>query len=194
MNFKNWFLLSFRIQSLSIVLFFCLVLAIINISCNQPRTDKEPVATATQEIYQCIPCGYDCDKQVYDKAGQYPNCHMELVKQSSIVFKTIQPSEICAYIKSHPNVVLLDVRTKEEFEGKAEPNFGTLKNAINLPIQEFDTKVKSLDSLKNKEIIVFCSHSHRSPRASHILTQNGFTNVTNMAGGMSVLKNTSCKN
>lgn len=119
---------------------------------------------------------------------------MELVKQNSIIFKTIEPEEICVYIKSHPNVVLLDVRTKLEFEGKAEPNFGTLKNAINLPIQEFDTNLKSLDSLKNKEIIVFCSHSHRSPRASHLLTQNGFTNVTNMAGGMSVLKDNSCKN
>lgn len=172
---------------------FFLVISLINFSCDPPRTDKEAVASATKEIYQCIPCGYDCDKQVYDKAGQCPSCHMELVKQNSIVFKTIEPSEICVYIKSHPNVVLLDVRTKEEFEGKAEPNFGTLKNAINLPIQEFDTKLNSIDSLKDKEIIVFCSHSHRSPRASYLMNQNGFTNVTNMAGGMSVLKDNSCK-
>lgn len=194
MLFKNWFLLSLSMQNLVKALAFFIALALINISCDPPRTDKETVTKSSPEIYQCIPCGYDCDKQVYDKAGQCPSCHMELVKQSSIVFKTIEPSEICAYIKSHPNVVLLDVRTKLEFEGKAEPNFGTLKNAINLPIQEFDTNLKSLDSLKNKEIIVFCSHSHRSPRASHLLTQNGFTNVTNMAGGMSVLKNNSCKN
>ena len=89
---------------------------------------------------------------------------------------------------------MLDVRTKEEFEGKAEPDFGSLKNAVNIPIQEFDTKLSSINSLKNKEIIVYCSHSHRSPQASYILTQNGFTNVTNMAGGMSVVKDNSCKN
>lgn len=175
-----------------IVLFVCFILFLINLSCDPPKPDKESVIT-TQEIYQCIPCGYDCDKQFYDKAGQCANCKMELVKQSSIVFKTIEPSEICAYIKTHPNVVLLDVRTKEEFEGKADPNFGTLKNAINLPIQEFDAKLSSIDSLKNKEIIVYCSHSHRSPRASYLLTQNGFSNVINMAGGMSVLKDNSCK-
>lgn len=173
-------------------MFVCFILFLINLSCDPPKPDKESVIT-TQEIYQCIPCGYDCDKQFYDKAGQCANCKMELVKQSSIVFKTIEPSEICAYIKTHPNVVLLDVRTKEEFEGKADPNFGTLKNAINLPIQEFDAKLSSIDSLKNKEIIVYCSHSHRSPRASYLLTQNGFSNVTNMAGGMSVLKDNSCK-
>jgi rhodanese-related sulfurtransferase len=175
-----------------IVLFVCFILSLINFSCDPPKTKSESVTT-NQEIYQCIPCGYDCDKQVYDKAGQCPSCKMELVKQSSIVFKTIEPSEICAFIKSHPNVVLLDVRTKEEFEGKAEPNFGTLKNAINLPIQAFASILKSIDSLKTKEIIVFCSHSHRSPRASYLLTQNGFTNVTNLAGGMSVLKDNSCK-
>ena len=192
MNFKIWFLISIGLPNLVKAFVLLIALAVINISCNPPA-NKEPVAKASPQIYQCIPCGYDCDKQVYDKAGQCPNCKMELVKQSSIIFKNIEPSEICAYIKSHPNVVLLDVRTKLEFEGKADPNYGTLENAINLPIQEFDTKLKILDSLKNKEIIVFCSHSHRSPRASHLLTQNGFTNVTNMAGGMSVLKDNSCK-
>lgn len=194
MNFKYWFQISLGLPNLAKAFVILISFAVINFSCHPPRTDKETAATTSPEIYKCIPCGYDCDKQVYDKPGQCPSCHMELVKPSSIVFKTIQPSEICSYIKKHPNVVLLDVRTKVEFEGKADPNFGTLKNAINLPIQEFDSKLSSIDSLKNKEIIVFCSHSHRSPRASHLLTQNGFTNVTNMAGGMSVLKDNSCKN
>jgi len=45
---------------------------------------------------------------------------------------------------------------------------------------------------KEKEIIVYCSHSHRSPQACYILTQNGFSNVTNMNGGMSVMKDKSC--
>jgi len=35
---------------------------------------------------------------------------------------------------------------------------------------------------------VYCSHSHRSPRASYMLSQNGFKNVTNMLGGMSAWK------
>jgi len=115
-----------------------------------------------------------------------------LVKKSTVHFKTIQPSEICNYVASHPDVVLLDVRTKEEFEGKANPNFGTLKNAINVPIQVLQNQISSLDAYKNKEIIVYCSHSHRSPRASYILTQNGFTNVINMAGGMSEMKDRTC--
>jgi rhodanese-related sulfurtransferase len=84
------------------------------------------------------------------------------------------------------------VRTKDEFEGKSNPKFGTLKNAINIPIQVLEEKISTLDQYKDKEIIVYCSHSRRSPRASYILTQHGFSNVTNMAGGMSEMKDKAC--
>ncbi len=117
---------------------------------------------------------------------------MNLIKKSAVTFKNISPAEICDYIQKHPNVVLLDVRTKEEFEGKANPDFGGLKNAINILVQELQSGLSGISHLKNKEIIVFCSHSHRSPQASYLLTQNGFTNVTNMSGEMSVMKDNSC--
>ncbi len=145
-----------------------------------------------KDIYKCIPCGYDCDKASYIKPGTCSSCKMELVKKSNIIFKTISSNAVCNYIKKYPNVVLLDVRTKEEFEGKADPNFGSLKNAINIPIQELESKLSSIQQLKNKEIIVYCSHSHRSPRASYLLTQNGFTKISNMAGGMSIFTDKSC--
>lgn len=150
-------------------------------------------ARGTADQYKCLPCGQECDNTTYDKPGKCSHCNMDLVKTATIAFKTIQPSEICNYIQKHPGVVLLDVRTKEEFEGKANPNFGSLKNAINISIQDLEQKLPSIAHLKNKEIIVYCSHSHRSPRASYLLTQNGFTNVTNMAGGMSVMKDNACK-
>jgi rhodanese-related sulfurtransferase/DNA-directed RNA polymerase subunit RPC12/RpoP len=146
-----------------------------------------------QEQYQCLPCGSDCDKVSYKSTGECPQCHMQLVKKSTVTFHSVAPTEICDYIKKHPNAVLLDVRTKEEFEGKASPNFGTLKNAINIPVQELESKLSTISHLKNKEVLVFCSHSHRSPRASYMLTQNGFTNVTNMDGGMSVVTDAACK-
>jgi rhodanese-related sulfurtransferase len=150
-----------------------------------------PSQQALQTQYQCLPCGQSCDNQKYNAPGKCEHCNMELVKTSSVSFKQIEPSGICAYIKSHPNAVLLDVRTKEEFEGIADPDFGTLKNAINVPIQELEKDLSKIKHLKNREILVFCSHSHRSPRASYLLTQNGFKNVTNMDGGMSVVDRSS---
>jgi rhodanese-related sulfurtransferase len=145
------------------------------------------------EQYRCMPCGVYCDEKIYTKPGTCRSCKMILVKQSSVTFSYIANDSICDYIQSHPNAILLDVRTKEEFEGKAEPNFGSLKNAINIPIQILKSKLKTISHLKNKEIIVYCSHSHRSPQAAYLLTQNGFTNVKNMSGGMSLLENNNCK-
>jgi rhodanese-related sulfurtransferase len=146
-----------------------------------------------QGTYQCLPCGRDCDNKIYSQSGTCSSCNMALVKKNTVAYKNIPASQICDYIKKHPAAVLLDVRTKEEFEGRANPNFGSLKNAINVPIQELDSKIASLSHLKNKEILVYCSHSHRSPQASYMLMQNGFTNVTNMSGGMSVVTDNSCK-
>lgn len=150
-------------------------------------------APVKKDVYQCMPCGNHCDAATYGSAGECPQCRMPLVKKSSVTFQTIEASAVCDYVAAHPGVVLLDVRTKEEFEGKASPDFGTLKAAVNIPVQELESKLPTINHLKNKEIIVYCSHSHRSPRASYILTQNGFTNVTNMAGGMSVLKDGPCR-
>jgi rhodanese-related sulfurtransferase len=148
---------------------------------------------SSAEIYSCTPCGHDCDRDEYSGPGKCPHCGMALVKKSTIVFKTISPEEICDYLQQHPDVVLLDVRTKEEFEGKATPDYGKLKNAINIPIKELPDRLQSISSMKDKEIIVYCSKSIRSPQAAYLLTQNGFTNITNMSGGISTMGESACK-
>lgn len=148
--------------------------------------------SSNTEVYCCMPCGSECDKLELTTAGTCAHCQMPLVKKSTIKFKSIAASDICEYIKKNPSVVLLDVRTREEFAGKAEPNFGSLINAINIPIQELEQRLTEIKHLRKKEIIVYCSHSRRSPRASYLLNQNGFKKITNMEGGMSVLADKDC--
>lgn len=142
------------------------------------------------EEYVCTPCGSDCDNTTYKEPGTCRHCQMQLVPKATVHFKSIQPSAVCAYVAAHPDVVLLDVRTRAEFAGEANPDYGHLKNAINIPIQELESRLSELEKFKGKEIIVYCSHSRRSPRASYLLTQHGYSNVTNMVGGMSVWKST----
>ncbi len=132
------------------------------------------------------------DESLYDHAGKCNVCKMPLIKKSEVRFNTIDPANLCNYIAEHPEAVLLDVRTQDEFEGKVKDNYGKLKNAMNIPIQQLEKKIKTLNRLKNKEIIVFCSHSHRSPQAAYILNKNGFNKVTNLAGGMSQMKGKRC--
>ena len=156
----------------------------------QASTKKSTIQSIS---YRCLPCGQGCDNKDYLKPGQCASCGMELVNKTSIRFGNISPIAICQYIKTHPSVVLIDVRTKEEFEGKADPDFGGLANSINIPVQELEKRIPSLSALKEKDIIVFCSHSHRSPRAAYLLGKSGFRKVKNMAGGMSVMKDNNCK-
>jgi rhodanese-related sulfurtransferase/DNA-directed RNA polymerase subunit RPC12/RpoP len=161
--------------------FFCLQCLLCDADAQQ-----RVKSVAMQEQYVCLPCGADCDNTVSTTPGNCEHCHMQLVKKSSIIFKNISPAKLCDEVTKMPSIVLLDVRTPEEFNGKADVKYGRLKNAINIPIQQLQSRLAELKQYKNREIIVYCSHSHRSPRASYLLTQNGFKHVTNMQGGMSV--------
>ena len=140
--------------------------------------------------YVCLPCGQDCDTVVSAKPGSCNSCHMQLVKKSSVVFNKVLPQDLYEHILKTGlnNIVLLDVRTPEEFNGTAPEKFGRLKNAINIPVQQLEERIKELDAYKQKEIIVYCSHSHRSPAASYLLTQKGFKKVTNLQYGMHMWK------
>jgi rhodanese-related sulfurtransferase len=152
--------------------------------------DKQEGNSGEQDVYVCLPCGSDCDTAVYKGSGTCSHCNMELVKRSTVKHSNVQPQDLCSLISQSGNdkVLLLDVRTPAEFEGRAEAKYGRLNNAVNIPIQELQTRMKELDAWKDKQIVVYCSHSHRSPRASYMLTQYGFKEVTNMEGGMSIWK------
>jgi rhodanese-related sulfurtransferase len=151
---------------------------------------SEKYISDKQDEYVCLPCGADCDNISHKEPGTCSHCNMTLIKRSTIKHKNIEPDDLCSFITKagSGNVLLLDVRTRAEFEGTAEDKFGRLNNAVNIPIQELESRMKELNNWKDKQIVVYCSHSHRSPRASYMLSQNGFKNVTNMLGGMSTWK------
>lgn len=71
--------------------------------------------------------------------------------------------------------VLLDVRTKQEFE------LGTIEGALNIPVDQLRNNLASIP--KDKKIIVFCGVGLRAYVALRILEQNGFKNVYNLSGG-----------
>jgi rhodanese-related sulfurtransferase len=143
------------------------------------------------EQYTCLPCGRSCDTILTAvPGGNCKHCMMQMVKKSAVVHSNIMPANLYAHVlkTGNNNVLLLDVRTAEEFSGTAPDKFGRLKNAINIPVQQLQTRIKELATYKDKEIIVYCSHSHRSPQASYLLTQNGFKKVTNLQQGMYMWK------
>jgi rhodanese-related sulfurtransferase len=75
------------------------------------------------------------------------------------------------------NVVVIDVREPWEYEefnigGKLIP-LGTLPDAL-----------ADLEELKDTEVVVHCRSGARSATAKAFLTQQGFTKVRNMLGGV----------
>lgn len=152
--------------------------------------NEKDIASDRVKQFVCIPCGSDCDTILHSGPGTCSHCQMQLVEKSTVIFKKIEPQQLCSFIESkgEKNVVLLDVRTAAEFNGTADDKFGKLKNAINIPVQNLEERIGELGKYNDKEIVVYCSHSHRSPRASYMLNQKGFKKVTNMQGGMSVWK------
>ncbi len=177
----------------NIVLFGCFALLLMSFSIIKKHGSYNPISRKKiiDTVFACLPCGYGCDDLVYKESGFCAQCNMPLVNKATILFKNIEPEEICSFIKKRgkQKVVLLDVRTNEEFTGNAPDKFGRLDGAINIPVQELASRIKELNQYKNKDILVYCSHSHRSPRASYLLTQNGFNKVTNMLYGMSEWNN-----
>lgn len=77
-----------------------------------------------------------------------------------------------------PKVTLLDVRTPGEY------NEGHLKNARLIPVAELAGRISELDSVKNSPILVYCRSGNRSGVASRLLKKAGFTNVSNLQGGI----------
>jgi len=143
---------------------------------------------APQE-FVCLPCGLECDNEVHDKAGRCPSCGMALVDKSTLHFKNISADELCARITSNPNALILDVRSPGEFDGSSTnvSTFGHFKNAININVKDLESRVKELEKFKGKEVLVYCSHAHRSAVASYFLSTHGFGNVNNMLGGVSTV-------
>jgi rhodanese-related sulfurtransferase len=97
-------------------------------------------------------------------------------KSPSRVLETVDKSRIEAEIKSG-NVLIIDVRTPQEFKG------GHLEDAVNINAydKDFIQQINALD--RNKKIIVYCAVGGRSKGALKQMEQLGFNYVLEMKGG-----------
>ncbi len=79
-------------------------------------------------------------------------------------------------IKKNSSLIILDVRTKTEYDT------GHLKNAKLIPISELEERLDELD--KNSPILVYCRRGNRSATASKILMRNEFKKIYNLKNGI----------
>lgn len=91
-------------------------------------------------------------------------------------FSNITPEEAKKRLDSEKGIILLDVRTKEEYDA------GHIKNSMLIPVDVL--KDQAEEKLKDKEAVIFvyCRSGNRSTTASQILADLGYKKVYNLGG------------
>ncbi|MBS4760033.1 MAG: FAD-dependent oxidoreductase [Clostridium sp.] len=85
-----------------------------------------------------------------------------------------------AYFEDIEGSLLVDVRSKEEFENE------TIEGAVHIFTPELRTRYNELP--KDKKIVLFCNTGFQSYVASRILLQRGFNNVYSLTAGIELYK------
>jgi rhodanese-related sulfurtransferase len=97
---------------------------------------------------------------------------------TSASVETVESVVAAEIITTESSEVVLDIRTPEEF------NEGIIEGAINIDFYANDFAVQ-LDTLdKDAHYVVYCRSGNRSGQASSIFEELGFTNVTEIDGGI----------
>ncbi|MBE6987552.1 MAG: rhodanese-like domain-containing protein [Ruminococcaceae bacterium] len=96
--------------------------------------------------------------------------------QNNEGYVSISAEEAKELMDKSENYIILDVRTKEEYDEVHIPD------AILIPDTEIADRAE--DELTDKEqlIFVYCRSGNRSKKASAILSQMGYTNIKEFGG------------
>ena len=97
-----------------------------------------------------------------------------IISCSNKGYKNINLKKAVKTINTSTNLILLDVRTAEEYSS------GYIPNSINIDVlsSDFKSKIDLLD--KNKEYLIYCRSGNRSTIASSIMATNGFIKIYNL--------------
>lgn len=93
-------------------------------------------------------------------------------------FKNTDAVQANSILINHPDVVVLDVRTSDEY------NAGHIDGAVNIDFKasDFKDRLSSLD--RHAPYVVHCHSGRRSTLALATLKELQFTDITHLDGGM----------
>ena len=106
----------------------------------------------------------------------------DYLQGQSSAYSDISIEQAILLIETRPNLVIVDVRTPEEYET------GYIEGAVNICVT-CDAQ-ELLDNLNpDDEILLYCRTGRRSATAARILNENGYHKVYNMLGGITAWNN-----
>ncbi|MDI1279384.1 rhodanese-like domain-containing protein [Methylobacter sp.] len=90
--------------------------------------------------------------------------------------KQVSATELKTRIQNEPQLFLLDVREPNEFQ------YASIENSVLIPLNQITERLSELNP--QQEMVVICHHGVRSAQACMYLVHSGFTNVSNLTGGI----------
>jgi len=91
-------------------------------------------------------------------------------------YRKISPEEAKNMMDTLEDYIVLDVRTKEEFDA------GHIEGATLLPQEELAEQYMAAQCAKDAVILVYCQSGRRSELASNTLCKWGYSNVYDFGG------------
>ena len=80
--------------------------------------------------------------------------------------------------QTNQSLILLDVRTREEF------NSGRIKNSINIPHDLLLSDISLVADYKNEKVVVYCRSGKRAKLVLDRLSDEGFRTLIDVDGDM----------
>ena len=96
-------------------------------------------------------------------------------EEAMMTYEQISPQEAKERMDKEADVIILDVRTQEEYDS------GHIKNAVCLPNEDILSEPDILPD-KDQQILVYCQSGNRSKQAAQKLADMGYENVLEFGG------------
>lgn len=85
-------------------------------------------------------------------------------------------NDVIEMVRSNKDIILVDVRTPEEYREKRIPG------SVLLPDYEIRNRASEVIPDKNARIVVYCRSGRRSAEAAKVLKDMGYENVYDLGG------------
>lgn len=98
------------------------------------------------------------------------------VTVEKVTVTKISSEEAKKTIDEDKNIVILDVRTEDEY------NSGHIENSILIPVDDLKDNAEGILKDKDQKILIYCRSGNRSSTAGKILKEMGYTNLYDFGG------------